>query len=192
MNKYVPIIVAFATGLGLGGIGGFSAGVVSTDLGKKFIRQLNTIEEPAGVAKPKSIARKRFTIQHPDNWVVDTSMDDYDPDTYFTIESPGGASTMLTIYNYESIPKDDTQSQVDFYKTYVNNLTKKEFRKWGQYSGYGVELKGKISGITPGRIRIFSYSNALKSFTIIEQQYDADASKTQPGFDLVEKSFALK
>lgn len=192
MNKYVPIISAFAVGMFLGGVGGFSVGVVSTDFGKKIVRELNSVEEQAKITTPKTITRKGFTLNHPANWAVDTSMDDYDPDTYFDINSPGGSWVMFMIYDFESVPKEDTESQVENYKNYVGKATKTTFQRWGKYTGYGVELKGKLSGITPGRVRIFTYSNALKSFTVIEQQYDADARKTQPGLNLIESTFNLK
>jgi hypothetical protein len=128
----------------------------------------------------------------PANWKVDKDMEDYDPDTYFSIESPGQNTVFFIVYDVETDALQNVQGQRAYYDDYVKKATKKSFTRWGNYNGHGIAYKGRLMGTNSGTVRIFSHSTSRKSFVIIEEFYEDDRSATQPGFKQIESSFVLK
>jgi hypothetical protein len=63
------------------------------------------------------------------------------------------------------------------------------FTHWGSYEGQGALLKGKLLGLTPGTIRVFSWRSGTHTFAVMEQTYDEDRARVAPGFDLIERTF---
>ncbi len=192
MNRIVIGLVAFILGIGLGGIGGFFAGAASTDFGGDLLRSAFITERTADVDNPKTISRKHFGLQYSGNWTEDQQLEYYEPEHYISIDSPGGSYTMLVIYDMASEPGENVDNHVTDYMTSLREVVRTRFSKWGQYTGTGIELKGKNMGYYPSRVRIFSFSSDKKSFTVVEQSYSEDEALTTPGFQLIEQTFKLK
>ena len=192
MSKRGVAVVALLIGLLLGNLTGFFAGVSSSKFGQDFVEGVFSEERAADVANPQDLKRTGFSLQMPANWKVDTKMDDYDPESYFSIDSPGKNSVTFLIYDMETEPKENVDEQVKSYTLeYMKKATRTPFKKWGRYNGYGIELKGRVMGIDSGRIRIFSYSNEKKSFVVTELYSEDDIANTQPGFQKIESTFKL-
>ncbi len=191
MNKTL-ILLGTLFGLGLGGTVGFFLGVYSTEIGKELLEDILTSEEPADVSRPQTISRKTFKMQYPGNWKLDTKGEDYDPDHLVQVRSPGSSFMMIILYDSSTDPKDNLEGQIE---TFVPSLFKDPkripFKKWGRYSGEGVDLKGKVVlGIPQGGVRLFSHSSKSISFVVVEY-YDDDIAYVRPGFRLIESTFKL-
>jgi hypothetical protein len=192
MSKRAVAVVALLIGLGLGGVVGFLSGAASSKFGQEVVKGMFATEKAADTANAQQLNRKYFSVQMPANWKVDTGMEDYDPDTYFNVESPGGNTVFFMVYDVATDPKENVQHQLAFYDDYVKKARKKPFSRWGQYNGHGMEYKGRLMGTLSGTVRIFSHSSSRRSFIIIEEYYDEDKSSTQPGFQQIASSFKLK
>jgi hypothetical protein len=192
MNKKAVAAVALIIGLIAGNVTGFMAGVSSTKVVQDFFQDIALEETAADVGNPKTIQRAGFSVKTPGNWTVDTKMEDHDADNYFSIDSPGDSYALFTIYELASEPKENVEEQITSYDDYVKTSIRTHFSKWGRYSGYGIDLKGRIAGFTKGGVRVFSHSTAERSFTVTEWYYDEDKANTQPGFKLIESTFDFK
>ena len=192
MNTKVLVGVSLLSGLALGSVGGFFAGVSSTQIGQDFLTGMVSVEKPADVAKARTVSRKGFSLQMPGNWKVDTKDVDYNADTYLSIESPGSSYTQFIIYNVESDTKESLDDEVKTQMAFVKNAVQTPFTKWGDLKGHGADLKGRVLGVNRGGVRLFVHSSAGKTMYIYEQYYDDDLRNTQAGFKLIESSFTLK
>ncbi|GAA4319575.1 hypothetical protein [Flaviaesturariibacter amylovorans] len=140
------------------------------------------------------IDRAAFRLYYPAAWTIDTADDDYDPDALFSIDvSNDNAMSMFFVFDTDIDEDLFVNEQV---KEFRNQLLKKStltrFREWGRYRGTGVELKGRIMGVFPGRVRIFAHSGAESSFINVEQYFDSDSARVAPGMELIAASFLLK
>lgn len=194
MNKVGAGLLGCGVGMFLGCAGGLLIGVGSTGAGDDLIESLVSTERRADVKDKKSIVRPAFTLQHPGNWKVDTEDEDYDPNHMFSIDSPGNCFTMFIVFDTVTDPDDTVQSQIDTYvPKLMKNPTQTPFTKWGRYEGTGMKLEGRVLGVTPGSLRVFSHADekADLSFVVVESCYDEDRKATEAGFALIEDTFQL-
>jgi hypothetical protein len=99
---------------------------------------------------------------------------------------------MLFAFDVRIDPATSVRAQVDaFVPKLLASPARSSFATWGKYSGEGVLLRGKLLGLNPGSVRVFSHATEARSFVVVEQCYDEDMARAKPGFDLVEKSFEL-
>ncbi len=146
----------------------------------------------AGAQGNTTIKRSAFSLEHPSTWTIDTSDSDYDPDALFTLEAPDNVSMIMFIIMDISIDKDLLlDAQV---KEFKSNLIKKPtsetpFSKWGVLNGKGMTIKGKLMGVFPGAIRIFTWNNSERSMVIVQQYYDEDFDNVKKDFSIIESSF---
>lgn len=192
MSKKAIWVFALLIGTGAGGLVGFILGAATSDFGRSLIEDSLATEKLAVTDYSQTISRKHFVAKFPANWVEDTEMEYYEPEHYFLVNSPGGNWIQLEVLDYATDPAVNVQEYERTEVIALKEVTKTTFTRWGQYTGKGIELKGKRGGFYPVRVRIFSYSSKAKSFTIFEHHSDEDEELIKPGFDLVEKTFQLK
>lgn len=192
MSKKAIWIVALLLGLGVGGFGGFFLGTLTSEFGRKMLESAFLSEQDAVTEKPLTISRKHFSAGFPGNWFEDKKLPYYEAEHFLSFNSPGGSWVMLQIYDVPTDPAVNVEQHAKEESVSLKQITKTPFSKWGQYTGKGMELKGKSMGYYPARVRIFSYSSEKKSFVVLEQHYNEDEKQTGPGFALVEKMFRLK
>ncbi|MCC6558807.1 MAG: hypothetical protein IT372_38230 [Polyangiaceae bacterium] len=188
MSKRSIAVISLLTGL----VVGFFLGIASTKAGAAFLEDLASSEAPADVSEPIAVSRPGFSFRHPRNWKIDTADKDHDPDHLFSIESPGSCFTMMILFDGPTDPASNVQAQVDAYVPKVLQAPARiPFTQWGKYAGQGAELRGKMLGINPGAVRIFSHASEKKSFIAVEFCHDEDIKDVKPGFDLIASSFSL-
>jgi hypothetical protein len=187
MSKRAVAVVALLIGLGLGGVVGFLSGAASSKFGQEVVKGMFATEKAADTANAQQLNRKYFSVQMPANWKVDTGMEDYDPDTYFNVESPGGNTVFFMVYDVATDPKENVQHQLAFYDDYVKKARKKPFSRWGQYNGHGMEYKGRLMGRSAGQfassriVRPANRLSSLKNFMMrIRPQRNRDFNRLHP------------
>ncbi len=116
--------------------------------------------------------------------------DDYDPDSYFSIDSPSSNYCLVFVYQVEIDTQVAVEEQLEHYRKLYSSAVETSFQRWGAYQGQGVELTGKLFG-TPGGVRVFSHSGEDHGFTIVECFDKSTLSMTRPGFRLIEGSFKI-
>lgn len=167
--------------------------MATSKLGQEVLTGAFSAEKPAAVDDAITLQRAGFELKYPGNWKIDTEDVDYEPDHNFMLESPGSAYASIAIYDIELDPKETVETMIDSsLKKVVMGARRSQFQQWGQYKGYGVELKGRIIGVARGGIRVFVHSKNGQSFSVIEQYMDDDVNRSKPGHQLLEKSFRLK
>lgn len=188
MSKTAVALLFLFIGLGVG----FVCGIGATKVGASFLEGMTSKEEPAEVTHPRSYVRPGFSFKYAANWKLEAEGPDNDPDHHVNVDSPGSCLTMLFIFDVAISPEVNVKAQTDaFVPKLISAPSRTLFTGWGRYEGQGVILKGKMLGITPGSLRIFSHADDKRSFVVVEQCYDEDMAHTKPGFDLVESSFEL-
>ena len=173
----------------LGGVLGFVAGVGSTQAGKEAFAAMVAQEQWADVATPQTLTRQAFQLQYPGNWTIDTKDDSYDPDHYFTIESPG-AAIVLFFLDLKTDPAEALQDQIDAFQDLLGTPTITRFQQYGSYTGDGAVMKGTIYGIRT-TVTIVALDQNGKTILIVQQCPDEDLKYVQEGQALIENSFSL-
>jgi hypothetical protein len=184
------IVVAVLAFLG-GNLSGFFLGVLATKEAKAFLTDALADEQPADVAKPHHLVRNGFRLDYPGNWRIDSDDEDYDPDSFFSIDSPGSSYASFHIWEGASDPNHNVEILVDKFNKILSSSQSMPLKRWGRFQGEGVHLKGRLMGLKSS-VKIFSCSTLGKSFTIINQCCDSDLLKAEPGFKLIERTFELK
>jgi hypothetical protein len=159
-----------------------------------FFESLVQTEERADVSSTRPIVRERFRLEYPGNWTIDEKDEDYDPDHLFSIDSPGSCQITVIVFDAAVSAKTSVDSQVEaFVPRIVKHPVQTRFARWGAYDGEGATIAGKILGLMKGSIRIFAHESEREdlTFTIVEFCYDEDLPLVRPGFELIERTFAL-
>lgn len=178
--------------LGIGLTVGFFLGVGATKAGAAFLKDFTTSEAPAEVARPMSYSGAGFSFRYPGNWKVKAEAEKNEPAHHVNVESPGSCVAMIFSFDVRIEPATSVRAQVDaFVPKLMASPARSTFGTWGKYSGEGALLRGKLLGLSPGSLRVFSHATEARSFVIVEQCYDEDMKAVKPGFDLVERSFDL-
>jgi len=185
------LVVSVILSLGIGGIAGFFLGVASTEAGKNFLAELVEEEQMADVAQPRRLDRAEFQLKYPSNWYVDVEDEDFDPDHLFSIDSPGASYVMFVMGNMEADPEETLQDQISQFEKLLTAPTINKFDRYGQLSGKGATLRGKIMGIR-STVKLFSYNEDGFTVMITQQYPDEDLKYVQDGMSLIEDSFSLK
>jgi hypothetical protein len=190
-------VAALAGGLGLavGLTGGFALGVASTDVGRSAFANLVAVDMPADLEHTKSINRRRFTLQYPGNWSIETEAENYDPDHIFTLRSSGGGHRIVFIV--KDAPTDP-QTSVDIQRKaleakILRGATAEPLTHWGTLDGRGVTLSGRSLGVAQSTTTIFAWSDTQKSMTIIAFSGDrsAERSRAEEALALIANSVAF-
>ncbi len=148
---------------------------------------------PADVEHPVTLSRAGFEVQYPGNWVIDVNDQNYDPDHSLKIEHKGigQGAVGLMIMDEPFDPVDMVNHVKNEYSKLVSEATLREFTTYGNYTGQGIELHGKMVFIDM-TTRIFAYSSNTRSFVIVEMCSDEEKEIIKPGLQLIEASFRLK
>lgn len=139
-----------------------------------------------------NIKREGFSLVYPSTWTIDTADPDYDPDALFTLESPDGNCMAMFIIMDMFIENDEMlNAQVKEFKSQLIKKPTSEtpFTAWGNLTGKGMVLKGKLMGVFPGTVRIFTWTDKERSMVVIEQHFDDDFIKLREDYKLIESSF---
>ena len=181
----VVVVVLF-----VGVVVGFVLGVASTDAGKAFFADVLEDEQVAQVSRPNTIVREKFKLKYPSNWNINVEDKDYDPDGMFSIHSPGSAFVMFAFVAGETTPEDSLRAQIRPFEKKMVHPTVSQFEKYGRYSGKGAIMKGRIMGMRT-TVKLFSFRQNDLEVMMTQYCLDEDMIRVQPGFRLIEGSFAL-
>jgi hypothetical protein len=141
----------------------------------------------------KTIDQANFTFQYPANWTVDTKAKDYNPNKTFTLNSPQQSYVQFDIYDKPGDLKGVLASEMVYFDGLaVTTLSKSSIDKWGNYSGMGTHLKGKILDSYPGGIRIFTFNTKEHNVIVVEYYFSSELKDVQSDLDLIESSFKMK
>ena len=155
---------------------------------------LPTKKQGQSAAKQIKLDRPLYKMSYAGDWSVDSSDQDFDWDSYFTLDSKSGSGFIsIFVFNTGIDAKDavDQQIKAHLAKTMKDGQVTL-FEKWGEYKGQGANIKGKLMGSFKGNINIFSYSTDTTGFIAVYQVLDSETEKDIPGIDLIQSSFHLK
>ena len=170
----------------------FIVGIFATDAGQTFLADAFPAEEVADISNPLSITHNKYSLKYPSNWTLDSSSLDYDPDSYFSIDSSGKSAYVEVFFDdYYMDPNEWIRDIKNLYvPDVIQNPVEIPFSRWGTYRGSGIELKGKTMFLD-ATLRIFVYTSDNINFGITEWFYDEDTHLLQPGFNLIRSAFVL-
>ena len=185
------IAIGLLVGILVGVLLGFSLGTVTT----RAVRRASdgVQEEPADVANPSTLEREGFQLRFPGNWRVSSEEDDFDPDAYFSIDSPGGSYVTIELIDEPvAVDEEVRQCVADFVPEWISRPTTEPFTKWGGHEGLGLHLTGRTAYGDKGGVRIFAHSGDRGAFVVIEVYCDKGLEHVSPGFELIRKTFKLQ
>ena len=86
--------------------------------------------------------RNAFRLQYPSNWRIDVDDEDYDPDTLFSIESPGSTFVLFEIGKVGIEPEHYVQDLIRSYRKRMSKPVVSRFERYGRFTGKGQCSKG--------------------------------------------------
>lgn len=187
-----PWLLPLCIGVMIGNLLGFIVGAAVTASGQAMWEDFWSEEKPAEIQQTRLHDRSEFVLKYPNNWRLDTKDKFHDPDTNFSVQSPGNSIVSFVILDMESDVDQDVRDQSEYWKKHLKPVQQSTFTRWGRYKGKGVQLKGKFLRVYPFTVRVFSHTSTTRSFTVSAQYYDEDAKNVTPGFQLIESTFRWK
>ncbi len=191
--------LGLAAGLAIGAVVGMvlgtllGAGVAVLVMKARAPSEQAPAEEPADVASPKTLEREGFELRFPGNWRVASEEDDFDPDAYFSIDSPGGSYVTIELIDEPvAVDEEVRQCVADFVPEWISRPEQEPFTQWGAYKGLGLHLSGSTADGEEGGVRIFAHEGDRGAFVAVEIYYAEDRDHVSPGFELIRKSFQLR
>jgi hypothetical protein len=192
-----------AVGIGIGlAVGAVVGMIVGTLLGSGVAVLVMKADGPqeqaanqqgADVEHPETLARAGYALEFPGNWRVASEEDDFDPDAYFSIDSPGGSYLTIEIVDEPLDVAEEVRLCVaDYVPEWLPRPAKEPFTDWGAYEGLGLDLSGRTVHGERGGVRIFAHSGEGGGFVVVEVFYDDERAQAEPGFALIRKSFQLR
>lgn len=169
----------------------FKIALISTALATTvlFSSQPSRADEKP-VAPTHKYARKDFNFDYPQSWKIDKSDPDYNPDRLFSIDAADDASSiMFMVLNGDLDCVGLLKKQEEGFHKIVKDAKRSSFTSWGSLEGTGVVLSGKCYGVLPMDVRAFCCRHGDETLLVIEQIFDDERSKVEPGFELVRRTF---
>jgi hypothetical protein len=157
-----------------------------------FLAMQLLVGAPPAVDDPEVISRDGFSLQHPRNWFVDASDDNYDPDHQFTIEPRiGDAVVKVIVYDRAVDPEAELDASLETLAKLMELGDATPFDRWGSYQGVGREIAARIDG-RDYSLRLFCASLERRSVEVWELAAGGIRERMEPGFDLIRRSFVLR
>jgi len=135
------------------------------------------------------LRRPGFRLLHPENWTIDAGVQGYDPDRFFFLDGPDGATVAFMLLDEAAEPPQLAATMVRDHGLVEAHET--PFTTWGRYEGTGVDVHGKNEAGVPAGMRIFAWSGPQRSFLVAESYVDYAYAGARAGFEAIELSFAL-
>jgi hypothetical protein len=192
MKFSTPVfLTSLCISLLIGGAIGFFAGVASTNAGMEFLENMVSTERLADIKETQKINRDKFKFEFPGNWSVNKHEDDYDPDTMFSVDSPGSTYVLFMFDDVETEPSENLQQQVEAFSNLMGKVSTSKYNTYGKLKGEGAIVKGKIFGLKV-TVKIFTTFIHGTSVIIVQQSHDEDLRYVKNGLDLIETTFQIK
>jgi hypothetical protein len=135
------------------------------------------------------LKRPGFRLIHPENWSVDDEVPGHDPDHFFFLAGPDGATVAFMVLDE---PAEPAQLAATMARDHgLRDPRETPFPTWGRYTGAGVDVRGENEAGVPAGMRIFAWSGAERSFLVAESYVDYGYAAARAGFEAIELSFAL-
>jgi len=139
------------------------------------------------------LKRAGYVLTYPADWKLDSKDEDFDLDSYFSIDAPGACHVSFFFFaakidDAKALAAQRTKAKESVFK---REPTETRFSTWGSLTGKGSELHGPMKPVGTGRMRSFVFAEPKRSVLISEFCFDDELAATQPGFDLIAKSFKL-
>lgn len=186
----VTAILCLAIGFG----SGFLAGFYATEYGREMVDEAMSIatavEQPADVQNKERVFQERFSLNHPGNWWIDEDEENYDPEYYFTIYTPGYSYVEFDMAYSEWDEDERVQEFVDYFSEAYEIKSEAAFENWGNYEGVGSHIVWTELG-EKYEARVFCYGSENISFIVTELWTTNDYDHVKVGYKQVEESFEL-
>ena len=142
----------------------------------------------------KTIERPAYIMQHFANMTIDSTDEDFNFDSYFTLNTTSDNGTVnFFIFEGPIDVKDAVKRQMDaFLSKVVTNEKVVKYNTWGSYNGEAAVITGTLMKVMDGEVKIFAFSGKKYSFLVVSQILEEDRVKDTPGLKLIESTFKLK
>jgi hypothetical protein len=160
--------------------------------GAVSLAKLGTTSDKTEIAV-KAIDSKTVSLQHHADWELDSTADDYDPETRFTINSPYNSYVTIRIGKFERNPEtliEDILYRLD--GPAITTFSRSNFSQWGKHQGVGRHLKGKIMDMFPGGVRVFVTRPLNNTLIITEFYFSEELEDTAPGYMVISETLVMK
>ena len=135
------------------------------------------------------IARPGFRLSYPETWRLAKEAPGFDPDAFFLIEGPDGATIAVMILPEPADPASLVAAIIADHG--LDDAHEREFVRWGRYQGIGIDVFGLNELGVPAGMRAFAHSTETQSFLVAETYVEYAYATARQGFDAVELSFTL-
>jgi hypothetical protein len=161
----------------------------------KSTSEPNTTKErnENSITKKYFLKHEGYKMEYLYDWKIDSTAEDFDINSNFSIDSPDGASALFLIFNTPIDIKEHIAEQVsEHLKKLIKDGKVKYFDSWGNYKGYGAIITGRLLGAFGGELKFFAHSADSTSFLVVTQLFDVHTSNDSLGLKMIESSFKLQ
>jgi hypothetical protein len=152
---------------------------------KEEVERLPVPQNVATVA----IERQGFRLRYPETWSIATDAPEHDPDAFFLLEGPDGATVAFMLLDEPADPAALVDAVLAGHG--LADATERDVEQWGRYAGHGRDVFGLNQAGVPAGMRAFAHSTGERSFLVAESYVEYAYAEARQGFDAVELSFTL-
>lgn len=135
-----------------------------------------------------------FAFQYPRNWSIDSADEDYDADSFVTVDTPQFAWITIQVVAGGGTPDETHFDHVpeSYGATFREIRPIGEFRTWGRFKGVGRGFEMQ-HGETTLRLRAFAAVRGAEGYFEVLEFCDVDAlDRLGPGLRLIEETLYFK
>lgn len=150
------------------------------------------LSETPNVGRPREIVTSEFTLSHPGNWYVDPTMEDYDPESYFSIEPP---YTDCIVFFHLSLEFDSAEEALSLYRESLETMFSTSAwvagGAWGPHPAQALHCTGRLEGSNYD-LAIYAVTHGGHTLIVQEVCDVAASGKMEAGLDMIRLSFEWK
>ncbi len=140
------------------------------------------------------LVREAFELSFPDDWSVDVEAPGYDPDRFFTLESPFAISwIVLQILEGPELVEADVLAEAcaGLAPVLEELLAEETFARWGSQKGSGRALRGKVGGLE-ANLRVFARVSGDRALLVTEFFFEELRERLESDYLRIAASFAFR
>lgn len=141
---------------------------------------------------PNKLKGASFDLEYPQNWMIDETDEDYDPDHYFSIEAAwADAATTFCFYEEPVDPAVAADELLGNITSVSSILEQQPLEHWGQFQGKGYLLHFKIDDQYVKGL-LFVHTANVGAFHVIEMCEESIYEQQRPGFEMIRSGFRFR
>ncbi len=150
---------------------------------------------PLVAQETQPYSRPDFSFEFHKDWTVEKGESDFNPDTHFTLQSPGDTNIRVEVFTMApGMSVDDLlfNSLYVLDGTLIQVAGRESIDAIGPLKGTGKHLTGKVMHVFPGGAKIFFHQNGQKGLMLTLVYWKEEYADGDKCLEVIAKTFKFR